>query len=475
MTTFYLRVEGVNLSNFVFDTQDLSTIRGGSLLLLDAIDKIKTECPTLQPVSTGASSGLFGFECNGADEAKTMLNRVRNILDNGALKHTTFVADIIPASAEFASDRKRLLALNRWQQMQAPSVAIPAEVASDPTRAVCEVDKVRPALEQEGRARDRRISRSVAVRQQYGVKEKHRFYARELLRLGDSKVNALVQGLNFTNDLNEISECPDVGNLNGKIALIYLDGNRFGSIQSKCKTVDDLAKFDTNIKHYRCQMLADLLGQFANDPLWFNDKKLRFETLLWGGDEIVWVVPAWKGWQTLTSFFECSRDWKWGNEQLTHATGLVFCHHNAPIHRIKELAYNLAGICKESGRGRERSLVAYMVLESFDHAGSDIAGYVQRRYSRAVSAENLIIPGETMAQWSTQMRMIKGGLPRRRVFPVVHALADGTWPGKAEAARIGLEQGVASALDTINTLCGDPPGPTPWLHLAELWDYMGLD
>lgn len=26
---FYLRMEGVNLANFVYDTQDLSTIRGG--------------------------------------------------------------------------------------------------------------------------------------------------------------------------------------------------------------------------------------------------------------------------------------------------------------------------------------------------------------------------------------------------------------------------------------------------------------
>ncbi len=57
---YYLRIEGVNLSNFVYDTQDLSTIRGGGLILLDSIDKLKENFKgILDPISTGASSGLF--------------------------------------------------------------------------------------------------------------------------------------------------------------------------------------------------------------------------------------------------------------------------------------------------------------------------------------------------------------------------------------------------------------------------------
>ena len=37
MNKYLLRIEGVNLNHFVFDTRDLSTVRGGSLLLLAAI------------------------------------------------------------------------------------------------------------------------------------------------------------------------------------------------------------------------------------------------------------------------------------------------------------------------------------------------------------------------------------------------------------------------------------------------------
>lgn len=39
--TFYLRVEAVNLSHFINDTKDLSATRGGSLLLLEAMEEVE--------------------------------------------------------------------------------------------------------------------------------------------------------------------------------------------------------------------------------------------------------------------------------------------------------------------------------------------------------------------------------------------------------------------------------------------------
>ena len=72
---YYLRVEGVNLAHFVYDTQDLSTVRGGSLLLLLAVDEVCQQVQTarLVPISTGASIGLFQYDA--ADEA--VAQRVR--------------------------------------------------------------------------------------------------------------------------------------------------------------------------------------------------------------------------------------------------------------------------------------------------------------------------------------------------------------------------------------------------------------
>ena len=58
---FYLHIEAVNISNFVYDTQDLSTIRGGGLLLLRAIDKITEQFKELKPISWVGRQPLADF------------------------------------------------------------------------------------------------------------------------------------------------------------------------------------------------------------------------------------------------------------------------------------------------------------------------------------------------------------------------------------------------------------------------------
>jgi hypothetical protein len=63
----------VNLSNFIYDTQDLSTIRGGGLLLLDVAEKVSKYLQEkgckVQPAVHGASTGLFEIEATGPHAA----------------------------------------------------------------------------------------------------------------------------------------------------------------------------------------------------------------------------------------------------------------------------------------------------------------------------------------------------------------------------------------------------------------------
>lgn len=47
MTKYYLWVEALNLDSFVYDTNDISTIRGGSFLLLRAIQDLATDLGTV--------------------------------------------------------------------------------------------------------------------------------------------------------------------------------------------------------------------------------------------------------------------------------------------------------------------------------------------------------------------------------------------------------------------------------------------
>src|SRR5438105_6055568 len=103
MTRFYVRVEGVNLSNFVYETQDLSTIRGGSLLLLEAVgaveDWLRSKCGRVDPISTGASSGLFDCEADGMT-AEEVCGFVRGELGKHPdFRHATIAVDALAAGA----------------------------------------------------------------------------------------------------------------------------------------------------------------------------------------------------------------------------------------------------------------------------------------------------------------------------------------------------------------------------------------
>src|SRR5439155_23707913 len=140
---------------------------------------------------------------------------------------------------------------------------------------------------------------------------------------------------------------------------------------AQCPTPDLLSSFDHTVKNYRRQALTALLHSMhtpQEKDLWTSPRGYyRLETLLWGGDELIWVVPAWQGWKILSLFYRQSTNWNFAAQPLTHAAGMVFCHHNAPIHSITALAKTLAEVAKE--KSRDQNLFAYLVLESFDHVG----------------------------------------------------------------------------------------------------------
>ena len=126
------------------------------------------------------------------------------------------------------------------------------------------------------------VSKSVNQRRKYGLVKKRTFY---------KKVTGI--DAKYSQDLGELSESAKKGILDGKIAFIYIDGNGFGDIQRGSKTAGVQKQFDENTRHGREKLLTAILEQIRNNPDWLTDDgKVRIETLLWGGDEIIWVVPS---------------------------------------------------------------------------------------------------------------------------------------------------------------------------------------
>ncbi|NOY54354.1 MAG: hypothetical protein GXP58_12195 [Deltaproteobacteria bacterium] len=474
--TYYLRMEGVNLLNFVFDTQDLSTARGGSLLMLDAVGHVQKRVPRLEPVTTGASSGLFRFEMDDGDaddsKARQICNSVMDCLKKDPrFKHATFVVDFLRAEDDFITVRETLLAKNRFQQMRSPTVAVP-KTSRVKNVVPCELDGVRPAVK--AGPKGKKISESVWQRWKYGREEKQEFYRKELVKLKkvDQKKASELVPLNFANDFDELTSDRSRGNLHHKMAVIYLDGNGFGGLQSDvCNTRKLQEDFDTTIKNYRRGFLKTLLSEMKDRKEWISAKdNYRLETLLWGGDEIIWIVPAWLGWRVLKRFYEESESWEFHGNRLTHGGGIVFCHHNAPIHRITKLAKDLAELAKE--KSREENLFAYEVLESFDHIGRDLMGYRREICPNGCSPDDMILEGGKMGSALDKVAVLRENFPRRKLYAIVKGLTRGD-PGTIkviEKTIKSLDLETKKALEDLK----DPFGGEVlrWLHLALLWDYL---
>lgn len=516
---YYLRIEAVNLDHFIYDTDDLSTIRGGGLLLLnwprqfdpqDTIDDSRFPWPEgAEPevISRGASSGLFRFKAKNDEAAEQCRDGAMAYLTkHEQLSHATFVADIQADHGEnqFHTDAQFLLAKNRWRQMQQLTLTTPERRSQDNLprnndgedyNGPCQIDGIRPAAHflSYGNEDKRFVSESVRCRREYGRSQKRVFYREQLEPLRQHSSSAPTpHDWETTWDFEQLSTRSGGRRaLDGKMAVIYIDGNHFGSIQTRTCTSRELQrKWDAKIQNNRRIALKRLFDVMEGDPDWYhkveeknNQQLAQLETLLWGGDDLLWVVPAWKGWQTLKLFYQPSNDldWTWQSKPLTHAAGLVFCNHKAPIQRIIQLAKDLADGAKRAGR--ERNSFSYQVMESFDHLGQDLNLARKRWLPIGADMDHLVLHADNMCDLQDDLINLRDHFPRRQLYRVL-AIYQDNHAGGIEVARKNSQSALNQIIaelhedvrEKIAAICEKAQKqPAYWLHYAELWDYVDPD
>jgi len=527
MNDHLLRIEAVNLEHVLYDTDQLSVIRGGGLLalkgaralcdlaiamppesepkqrpfwrrLLDRLGLAASVGPVPESIegeliSSGASVGLYRVSLPDTDTPRRYTQVVAKYLRD-CYPHHTFAVDLEPLPTGedgFENAHERVIARNRFRQLQQISCALP-EAASqgDGTAGPCQWDDLRPAatvmarkVGGAGTMRKLSISASAKDRFDSGSGEKKKEFLRHASGIGD---------LDYTDDFEEIAtDFEQDYRLRNKLAVLYFDGNRFGKLQSSCKRACDLKRFDTKIQGHRKRLLAEMLNQLRSDPSAFVDpggrieEVLRFELLLWGGDEILFVVPAWKGLDALFGFYEASSHWTWEDQALTHAGALIFCHHKTPIGRMTALARELAEWVKEHPGGRDRNLFDYLILESVDFPAEPLNRYFKARYRHLAASRRPLRPVEDGRRLIRELAALRDAetLPHGKlhegaldliVEPDEVALLqerldnlDKTLNADEETAKAILE------LKTYLTrLLPEQEPAWQWLHLAELWDYL---
>lgn len=492
-----LRIEAINLAFVIDDTEDLSTRRGGSYMLLDAVNQLKNHfSDRLKAISTGASVGLFALQPTAGD-GQQLLAEVRQFLQNPEkpYAHATFAVDLVQ-DASFRSASEKAVAANRWRQMHELNFSTAWGESSE----VCGIDEIRPGTHKNYSPKpdSEYVSASVYVRRQAGRDLRQTIY-RDIL--GESL------SLQFTDETASLSTFPAGAfkeippNLNGKMAVFYADGNGFGRIQRSCQDTAALRQWDRDIRDKRRTLLHALLAWLAKKSrAKTGDGELRFETLLWGGDELLFLLPAWLGLQFAEKFFAFTADWHYASQPLTHAAGLVFAKHSTPISQLQKLAKQLADHGKTETRKAQNSL-SWVVLESFDHTGDQIDKFWERNGIPENGWDRLLLTAERLADLRA-MEPLKEALPRSAMVRALRSIATGqqadehkllqsTYQSTEQSLTQQQQETLARLWQAFGSQwqsqlpANDKTGPwaqehtdwaareaVPWTALLELWDYL---
>ncbi|MCA8996356.1 MAG: hypothetical protein KDA80_05220, partial [Planctomycetaceae bacterium] len=413
---------------------------------------------------------------------------------NLPLRHGTFVVDIVRVSdvPNVQQAEQLATAANRWRQLQQPTLSLKGlwdhgtePCALDRTRVastICDLPE-RPSAPVSETCRDRR---------EYGRGARQRFYQRELENEAttDPEFAKILAHLQFTDNLKQLSERPNSPNSDedddsklsdnvvDKLAIFYVDGNKFGQKGREIfgtHGADGFREWSQALRRHHQSLLKGLLKMADQSPeRWKNGDEIRLETLLWGGDEILWVVPAWLGWDVARWFFSQPHQVQVQDHtfDLTYGCGLVFCHMKAPIKNTSALAHRLGDAAKQARPG-EHSL-AYEVLESFDDISGDLDEHRRRFLPVGECLSSLVIdPTVLQSHWSTLTGLTTcSDFPMRQLYMLCSAWRKSASYDVDNAHAMRLRAACRSAgvdIDSVIDAFGDP---VAWLHLLQMLPYL---
>ncbi|HGG60553.1 MAG TPA: hypothetical protein ENK26_11685 [Gammaproteobacteria bacterium] len=326
---------------------------------------------------------------------------------------------------------------------------------------------------------------------------------------------------------NNASPFSNFSNLNNKMAVIYIDGNDFGAKRKTLETANDYREFDQAILSARKNFLIHLFKTWGGQEAFLNreidapedrenEPHCRFELLQWGGDELLFIVPAWLGFPILRQFFQTP--FEWNGKPLTHAAGMALCSIKTPISRAQALAIELAEWCKSVSR--KENLYAALALESIDYPTQPLETFFEQRFHSLAQYHFPHRPfSGTAENWSQQLdsfEALKDGLPRARVIQHLLDLLEELREGGTCHPDAQHEQCFEKTANDLETILGEnelnihfdnwrtlfpaidevwlnstvlkpekiqeirhtlPSAQRiwPWLYLVEYWDYLLTD
>lgn len=346
--------------------------------------------------------------------------------------------------------------------------------------------------------RKRKVSPSTKARRGYGRYARPGFYAGE----AGSEWGKLYFVDHFKQMIKKAPE--DIAeSAKSKIAVFYADGNNFMDLAGD--TPESRKAFSEHLrKLQRENLLRPILQDFKRlkenhpDLVSVPDednpeiRRLRFETLLWGGDELLFVMPSWLGLWFARRFFELTRDWRSPDgEPLTFGAGLLICNYKTPIRVAQKLVKNeLAEKAAEWGKRQKpcQSALCAFVMESIEPMEEGLLQMRTRQLGLTDKLEDaLVIPAAKFDTALERAQKLKEKFPPSQLYRLLRFARKNNLftEGRSQEVANKLESwlqgaGAQSGLEKEDFFLVDENDccelgkrlPMNLLWLAELWDYL---
>ena len=542
----YLFLAGVDMDATILDTSDISTIRGAGLATLWAPHEIahilsrQFAKGSVEVIAMGASEGLLRL-AEAVDPVSAERVVLAHLAQNRASSlHSDARAPAVPfrhlrfatGVASGATDdfvRLRAAAVTMARRKQAGQATVPRFSLPPASLGPCDRQGTLPASAMRSirEQSEAPLSDSLYDRHIFGRRMRQAFYRRELsfgTGLQPNDVRFLVEALGYTDDFEEIVETGTLRDdlrstlpvsVRGKLAYIYMDGNRFGQRAQRAAERGEAAyrDFSAKTEQRRRNLLAAVLQHVgeadaedwrAGMQRWHRAERalgepadrLRFETLLWGGEEMCFVVPGWAALDVaalLQAHLADASAWDLGDggPPLTHGMGLLICQHKTPVRLARGLAARLNEDAKN--HNRDGNALQIMVLESVDippEGPFEMRGRLLGLPKERVAAE-MTFDGRGLGELLAHMRRLKTGgeaggraVPRSQLY---HFLRQLVMLRRAEADEADWLAAFSTVLEryvldrerlgapAAEWLLAPFPGSDPlgrlW-QLTQLWDYV---
>ncbi len=465
-------VEGVNFSSCLYDTNDLSVIRGSSLLY----EKFAEDFAARAPLWAGASMAVYDSD----GEAETLVTALEEAAREEPYRHLSFAIGTGRSEAE-AQARARVAQMQSWS-LPDPGVAGAWRHDS--------LDGVRPADPHVHDEIKGHLSPSVAARLAAG-RDAARSQAR-LVTLGATTEQ--LEGIRFAQDFEDLIAEPPwwvPETMARKIAVIHLDGDGFNKAR---KASADPEAFSEALRgKFRGLMsaLVEVSRKDAGDDRGIAPPVLRMAQLVWGGDDITLVVPAWQVFVVLEAVSEAVAGWEIDGERLGFSGAAIVANVKTPIRQMVALAGTAVDMLKESDTRGSVTVDVYRSLAVPD-AETNLAQVLQEDRKVRLGADTpatVAVPLKQVAAFRDAVARLKtegsaGALSRSKAVGLANAhgqTGDDSQLGESLAEYDlqvlgydvdGAENPSKRALSELPLVDDNAPLATRLKLILDLWDIV---